>query len=54
MTAIEEDIGALSTLASGDEDKLQSLKFLGHWIGNNVDAYVCRIDRKASGRTVAG
>src|SRR5712671_6894787 len=33
LTAIEEDMGVLSS-SSSDEEKLQSLKFLGHWVGD--------------------
>jgi hypothetical protein len=34
LSAIEEDMAVLSSPVSGDEDKLQSLKFLGHWVGD--------------------
>src|SRR5215213_8527072 len=34
LTAIEKEMAVLSSRASSDADKLASLKFLGHWVGD--------------------
>jgi hypothetical protein len=34
LSAIEDDMSVLSSPGTSDEDKLKSLKFLGHWIGD--------------------
>jgi hypothetical protein len=33
-TAIEQDMAVLSSSSASDADKLMSLKFLGHWVGD--------------------
>ena len=33
-TAIEQDLAVLSSSSANDADKLMSLKFLGHWVGD--------------------
>jgi S1/P1 Nuclease len=34
LTAIEQDVAVLSSGSANDADKLKSLKFLGHWVGD--------------------
>jgi len=34
LTAIQKEMAVLSSSASSDADKLASLKFLGHWVGD--------------------
>jgi len=34
LTAIEEDSAVLASNTATDEEKLESLKFLGHWVGD--------------------
>lgn len=34
LTAIEKHVGVLADAATSDKDRLEALKFLGHWIGD--------------------
>ena len=34
VTAIEDDFAVLASSDATDEDKLEALKFLGHWVGD--------------------
>jgi hypothetical protein len=34
VSAIEHDLGVLSSPTAGEADKLKALKFLGHWVGD--------------------